>query len=50
MVKKARRTLPPGEGVMTLSRDRVVAAEPEVRELIAHLRTALPVAARGKLR
>jgi hypothetical protein len=47
LLGKARRTPPPGDGVMTLCRDRVVAAEPEVRDLIAHLRTALPVAARG---
>lgn len=47
LLRKARRTPPPGDGVMTACRDRVVAAEPEVRELIAHLRTALPVTARG---
>jgi hypothetical protein len=47
LLNKASRTPPPGDSVMTLCRDRVIAAEPEIRELIAHLRTALPVAARG---
>ena len=32
---------------MAIRADRVLAAEPDVLELIAHLRTALPVAARG---
>jgi hypothetical protein len=47
VLDKARRTPPQGGGLMTLRGDQVVAAEPEVQELIAHLRTALPVAARG---
>jgi hypothetical protein len=47
LLAKARRTPAPGRAAMAIRADRVLAAEPDVLDLIAHLRAALPVAARG---
>lgn len=47
LLVRARCASAPGHGAMAIRADRVLAAEPDVLELIAHLRTALPVAARG---
>lgn len=43
----AKQAPAPTMGRMALNRDRIVAAEPEVREIAACLRTPLPVAATG---
>jgi hypothetical protein len=47
LLARARHAPAPGHAAMAIRADRVLAAEPDVLELIAHLRTALPVAARG---
>ncbi len=47
VLAKATRAPGPGYAAMAIRADRVLAAEPDVLELIAHLRAALPVAARG---
>ena len=47
LLDRARRAPAPTLGRMALHRDRIVAAEPEVREIAACLRTPLPVAAAG---
>jgi hypothetical protein len=47
LLAKARRAPAPGHAALAVRADRVLGAEPDVLELIAHLRAALPVAARG---
>ena len=47
LLARARRAPAPCRTAMSIRADRVLAAEADVLDLIAHLRVALPVAARG---
>lgn len=47
LLARARRSPAPAHAAMSIRADRVLAAEPDVLDLIAHLRMALPVPARG---
>jgi hypothetical protein len=47
LLDRAKHSPSPSLGRMALRRDRIVAAEPELREMVACLRASLPVAASG---
>jgi hypothetical protein len=47
LLDRAKHSPSPSLGRMALRRDRIVATEPELREMIACLRASLPVAATG---
>lgn len=47
LLAAARRPAAPGPARILLCRDRILAAEPDIHEMVARLRAPLPVAARG---
>lgn len=47
LLRVARRPVRPGTPLGAVCRDRVTAAEPDIREMVTRLRAPLPVAARG---
>jgi hypothetical protein len=47
LLRVASRPLRPRTPLAAICRDRVTAAEPDIREMVTRLRTPLPVAARG---
>ena len=47
LLRVARRPARPGTRLAAICRDRVIAAEPDIREMVIRLRAPLPVAARG---
>jgi len=47
LLRVARRPVPPNTPLAAVRRDRVVAAESDIREMVRRLRAPLPVSARG---